>query len=752
MNVSLKLVILGILLASTGCRQDPLEQAARSGDANSQFVLSNRLEKTKPEEARNYLLLAAAKGVSDAQYKMGVMLMEGGMGFKIDKEKGVFWLEKAANNGHSFSAIRLARAYALGEGVRKDPSKALRWADLDSDNLDPEVAYVIGASLLEGVHTYKDVTKSRQLLEHAAAQGQARALVSLLRHLESLDAKGENFSQYLPRWRKAAELGEPEACGRWGSYLYYGIGVPADPNRALKFLEIAAAADVSSAIHTAYWANNNPKVGKRDPERAYKDLLRISAKGEGETFFLLARCHHYGQGVPKDGRKELEWLRKGETAGHPRAIAALAWAYEHGADELTKDLLTASRLYLRAARTGEHRCYDLAANALLELNQNEAFLEVIKEAEPFQAPNCRFWLGFHHHYGKGGIVKDETKAARLYELAVESGNNFAKAHLALLLMEGKGVLRDVDRAITLTKEASLSGIAMAQFNLACYLEQGKGLAQDTSMAYFWANLAASPGDNASYAKLRDLLSQKIGAAETLRVQALCRDWINRSQAKDAQNQDPEPEHSAGGSGSGLIFTLQGHVLTNHHVVSGCSKFKVVTPDGEEREATLLSSDEKLDVAVLKLSQNYRDKNYATPPKIVSSAKVRSGQKVFTVGHPLGDLLSSEAKYNEGAVSAMSGIGDDLRVMQISVPIQPGNSGGPLANMNGEVVGLIVASVNGGDLLRQTNILAQNVNFAIKSDPILEFLSQQSLPITHGRTMGDPIEQVKAYSVKIIARP
>lgn len=746
-----RIVVLSVLITA-GCRQDPLEVAAAAGDANAQFLLAGKIEKARPEDARRYLTLAAGKGVKDAQYKLGMALMDGGMGFPIDKAKGVFWLEKAANEGHPVAAARLTHAYALGTGVRRDPARALRWADLNSENLDPEVALVIGSALLDGTRTYKDVTRGKELLEHAAAQGQTKAMVTLLKHLEAQDAKGESFTQLLPRWKKAAELGEPEACGRWGSYLYYGVGVPADPNQALKFLETAATADIASAIHTAYWAHNNPKVRKGNPQRAYQDLSRISVKADGETFFLLARCHHYGQGVEKDPDKELAWLRKAEAAGHERAIAAIGWAYEHGTNGLEKNLEMASRNYLAAARLGNHRCFDLAANALLELGQSEKLLEIIREAEPFEAPNCRFWLGFHYHHGHGGVAKDERRAAGLYELSAAAGNNFAKTHLASLLMEGKGVSKEVERACLLTKEAAVGGIAQAQFNLACYLEQGKGMAQDSGMAYFWANLAASQEDNESFAKLRDLLSKKIGTAETLRMQALCRDWLNRARERQSQPEGPDPDATAGGSGSGIIFSTQGHVLTNHHVIAGCNSFKVVTADGKEHDATLVASDEKLDVAVLKISGIYSNRTFRAPPTLTSSAQVRSGQKVFTVGHPLGELLSSEAKYNDGTVSAMSGMGDDQRVMQISVPIQPGNSGGPLANMNGEVVGLIVASVNGGALLRQTNILAQNINFAIKSDPIIEFLTEKSLPVNHGRKSGEPIEHVKAYSVKVVANP
>jgi hypothetical protein len=87
-----------------------------------------------------------------------------------------------------------------------------------------------------------------------------------------------------------------------------------------------------------------------------------------------------------------------------------------------------------------------------------------------------------------------------------------------------------------------------------------------------------------------------------------------------------------------------------------------------------------------------------------------------------------------------------------VPIQPGNSGGPLANTKGEVVGLIVSTINGSALLRQNDIMAQNINFAIKADPIQEFLRANSIAIPTYPAPSDPVEHVKTFAVKVVVHP
>jgi TPR repeat protein len=747
-----RLICLSACLFLFGCKEETLEDTAQAGDPQAQFQFALQIEKSRPDEARNYLTLAASKGVNEAQFKLGQMLTDGGMGFAVDKAKGLFWFEKAATGGHSDAKIRLAVAYAKGLGTRPNPAQALRWAELDSPKLDPEVAEVIGKALLDGTITYKDAAKGQLLLELAAKHGRSDALVALIKYLRSADPKGKNFAELLPRWKRAAELGNAEACETWGYYLYYGIGVPANMPEGVKFLEAAAAKDYELAIQTLYWAHNNPKLKERNPRQSFHHLQRIGGRGNGETCYLLARCYYFGQGVEKNDQKQLEFLRRGQALQDPQCMASLAWAYQWGSLGLTKNDDLAVSTYLRAARLGRHSCYDSAASILLN-NKNDGYLRsVLLEAEKADAPDCHFWLGFLYHFGNEGIAKDEAKALELYEGAVAKGNNLAKTYLGVLLIEGKLVKKDLPRAITLIKEAALAGNMYAQFSYAFYLDQGTGTAQDSSMAYFWANLAAANGNNDAYVKKRDDLAKKIGPSETLRVQGLCREWLSSRKGAPNAPENPDRDTPAGGSGSGLIFTRDGHILTNHHVIAGGSQFKVITARGEEIAASLIASDEKLDVAVLKLASAYHSKDFPNPPKLASSSKVKSGEKVFTVGHPLGDLLSSEAKYNDGTISAMSGMGNDKHIMQISVPIQPGNSGGPLVNTRGEVVGLIVATVNGSALLREANILAQNINFAIKSDPIMAFLDEKNLTTKEGVTSDDPVEHVKAYAVKIISTP
>ena len=128
-----------------------------------------------------------------------------------------------------------------------------------------------------------------------------------------------------------------------------------------------------------------------------------------------------------------------------------------------------------------------------------------------------------------------------------------------------------------------------------------------------------------------------------------------------------------GLGSGVIVSASGYLLTNNHVVKGASHLKVKHKD-EYFDATVVQVNEIDDVALLKVSGG------PFKPLSLSRKPVASlGEEVFTIGFPNIDVQGLEPKYTDGKISSLAGLTDDPREYQISVPVQPGNSGGPLLN-------------------------------------------------------------------------
>ncbi len=171
------------------------------------------------------------------------------------------------------------------------------------------------------------------------------------------------------------------------------------------------------------------------------------------------------------------------------------------------------------------------------------------------------------------------------------------------------------------------------------------------------------------------------------------------------------------TGSGFFASKDGLVATNYHVIDGAKRITVKWPfTGKELPAEVVVTDKVNDIAVLRVELASSDRFILdqAPYGLLSQRDYKAGQDIFALGYPLGDLLGGDVKVSKGVISSMSGIQDDPRQIQISAPVQPGNSGGPLFNMDGNVVGLVVATLKSDVMIENTGVAPQNVNFAIKA--------------------------------------
>lgn len=127
--------------------------------------------------------------------------------------------------------------------------------------------------------------------------------------------------------------------------------------------------------------------------------------------------------------------------------------------------------------------------------------------------------------------------------------------------------------------------------------------------------------------------------------------------------------------------------------------------------------------------------------LVLTDDMKLGQKIFTIGYPVTDLLGVEPKYTDGSISSLTGLSDEAAFMQISVPTQPGNSGGPLMNEKGQVVGMITSGAAIEYFYNRTGTLPENINWAIKS-PFIKPLIPQECPNQGGSKEIDAVERAK----------
>jgi S1-C subfamily serine protease len=172
-------------------------------------------------------------------------------------------------------------------------------------------------------------------------------------------------------------------------------------------------------------------------------------------------------------------------------------------------------------------------------------------------------------------------------------------------------------------------------------------------------------------------------------------------------------------GSGFILYKKNMVVTNAHVVQQCNGIRVRFQD-RVKEGTLHASNKDIDIALIKTTltggQSVRLRRF----------DLRTGESVLVAGFPLAGLLSAELNVTSGIVNATSGLRGDKTRIQISAPVQPGNSGGPVFDDAGNVAGVVVGKLDAVKVAAYTGDIPQNVNFAIKSSMLLNFLNRNKI--------------------------
>jgi S1-C subfamily serine protease len=180
---------------------------------------------------------------------------------------------------------------------------------------------------------------------------------------------------------------------------------------------------------------------------------------------------------------------------------------------------------------------------------------------------------------------------------------------------------------------------------------------------------------------------------------------------------PKATRSVTKFGSGFVVSASGHIVTNNHVIDGCTGDIHGNLTGDAPVTLrVVSADSNTDLALLQgPAATFRD--FVR----IRDRGIRSGDSVIAIGYPLHGLLTSDLTVTTGIVSSLSGMWNDTHELQITAAVQPGNSGGPLLDMSGLVVGVVSAKLDAIRVARATGDLPQNVNFAIKTGALRDFL-------------------------------
>ncbi len=211
---------------------------------------------------------------------------------------------------------------------------------------------------------------------------------------------------------------------------------------------------------------------------------------------------------------------------------------------------------------------------------------------------------------------------------------------------------------------------------------------------------------------------------------------------NSQKQDKPQESFNQWSGTGFALK-DGYIVTNYHVIEGANSITIQGVNGNfniQYNTSIVGTDKINDLALLKVTDP-TFKGFGIIPYSISSAISEVGEEIFVLGYPLTSTMGDEIKLTTGVISSKTGFQGDIALYQISAPIQPGNSGGPLFDKNGNVIGIVSAKHKD----------AENVGYAVKTlylqNLIESSLSSAIIPMTNSiseKTLPDKVKKLKTF--------
>lgn len=211
---------------------------------------------------------------------------------------------------------------------------------------------------------------------------------------------------------------------------------------------------------------------------------------------------------------------------------------------------------------------------------------------------------------------------------------------------------------------------------------------------------------------------------------------------NSQKQDKSQESFNQWSGTGFALK-NGYIVTNYHVIEGANSITVQGVNGNfniQYNTSIVGTDKINDLALLKVTDP-SFKGFGIIPYSISSAISEVGEEIFVLGYPLTSTMGDEIKLTTGVISSKTGFQGDIALYQISAPIQPGNSGGPLFDKNGNVIGIVSAKHKD----------AENVGYAVKTlylqNLIESSLSSAIIPMANSiseKTLPDKVKKLKTF--------
>lgn len=716
--------------------------------------------------------LLAKQGDADAQAAYG-LLHEFGNGTKKDASEAVRWYGKSARQGNQIGQFHLGRVYDLGVGLPENNTIAVRWYLKSANQGYAQAQFYLGTMYQNGEGVLEDQEEAIHWYRKAAKQGNADAQLQLGKAYAAGEKSIEDPKKSLYWTKKAAEQGNADA--------QYGVGI---------------------FYHGGYGA-------QKDISEAVRWYKKAAEQGYDKAQYSLGLIYEKGEGVPTDYEKAFLWYRKAAEQGHTEAQSNLAILYALGEGvsedlvqahvwsslannkeliELIEELMSPAQM-ANASRLLQDRKQSLQSSSYSDINASselgwdmgtelregiiQSCIEYSSESNKLQTFGDDFWKRYCICVVDQAHSVYPDKSSFMWDLLEKEGMSEKFIGLAMKCMAGTENENEsvTDNALaTKIKDMvnALNSLTPLTLDFATRLDKAEPLYESNNIILHHTITDPSFADIIkSSIKTKERIVQLISEEQCLNplyknllgsdihVTYTYNDSSNDHvfsfdlecsgiTANDAivENQAPALLTSIGTG----FFVGDINVLTNHHVVEGCSTISI-NNSYYESPATIAKTDQIIDLALLKTR-----KKSDSIAEFRLGRGVRTGDDVIVAGYPLGKALGSGLKATTGNISSLSGLDGDVTEMQITAPIHGGNSGGPVLDRSGNVVGVVVSKL-GKKAEEYFEESLQNINFAIKENMVLSFLDANDIrynmkPSNEIMDAADIVDKAKKYVVQI----
>ena len=521
-----------------------------------------------------------------------------------------------------------------------------------------------------------------------------------------------DYATALQKWRPLAERGFYRPQYHMGLLYYYGRGVPQDDREAVKWYLLAAEQGFAEAQYTLGWMYENGRGVPRDDREAVMWYLIAAEQGDAEAQHAMGWMYYYGRGVPQDDAEAHAWANLASANGLQSAVELKA--------------VIAERMFLAISRNFMAR--DAAVRVLIQ----ERFKELGYYSGKID--------GIYGQLTENAIAKwlnseiTEWSVATVVDAfdSVEAGANNLLVTLPPSPTCG-ATNTDACSAVQLcsiaTQYYGASVMWETKSDFAPYVAAAKarGLNCGVTSANNVSKCGISAPESCTLVELCKRATEVSSGKRIWKTNSYWQPFVQTAQSYGVTCRVTSPPVEPlvlAGTGTGFVVNENGNIVTNYHVVEGCSEVKSVV-GSETLKLSIVGSDIRNDLAVLSSEHEFLSWfNFSQDDPFRL-------QDIVAVGFPFSEM-SSGAKITRGVVSSLSGIGDDTTKFQLDASLQPGNSGGPILDESGNVIGVAVAKLDLELAIELWGAIPENVNFGIKPSIVKAFLRSNNVTYKIGR--------------------